>query len=142
MASPSFRATSPCAASSSKSPDDPTAGNLEADAHRTRIVDPQHRLLQEVVLVARADGLDLQVALLAGVTGVEQHEDEAGLTHDLTPFAELAEAGEERESVGEAGRHHGFEELRELRRADLRQTWPLAAEEQLGADERVAVEAA
>src|SRR4029453_8481079 len=83
---------------------DTRAASLEPDPHRPGIVHPQHRLLQEVLLVERPDRLDLHVALLPGIQRVEQDEDEAGLLHDLTVgLAELARAGEQRETVGEAG---------------------------------------
>src|SRR5262249_30437558 len=38
---------------------------LEPDPHRSGIVHPQHRLLQEVILVERPERLDPHVALLA-----------------------------------------------------------------------------
>src|SRR5262245_28068897 len=118
-----------------------TFPGLEPDPHGSRIVHAQHRLLQEVILVESPERLDLDVALLARLLRVEEHEDEAGLLHDLTVgLAELALPGEQREPVGEAGRDRDVEELLELLGAHLRQVRALAAEEQLGPDERIALE--
>src|SRR5262249_29655019 len=115
---------------------------LEPDPYRSGIVHPQHRLLQEVILVERPERLDPHVALLACIARVEQHEAEAGLRHDLTVrLAELPLPGEQREPVGEAGRGRGVEELLEFRDAHLRKAGALAAEEELGANERVPAKA-
>src|SRR5262249_22426678 len=111
---------------------------LEPDPDRSGMVHPQHRLLQEVILVERPERLDPHVALLACSARIEQHEDEAGLLHDLTVrLAELPLAGEQREPVGEAGRDRDVEELLEFRDAHLRKVGALAAEEELGANELV-----
>src|SRR5262245_3587758 len=98
---------------------------LEADPYCARVVDAQHRLLLEVTLVELPQRLDPEVALLAAVLRIEQHEDEAGLLHDLpVGLAELPLPRQQREAVREAGRDRAVEKLLELVGAHL---WEVGA---------------
>src|SRR5262245_14981044 len=132
MTSPSARPTRHLNAGRRRKHTAEPAKRLERHANRQRIVDAQHRLLVELLLVQFPDRVDLPAAPFEVVHRIEQDEHERVFLHDdAVRASELTLGVEDGQAVGKARRDLVVDERAELAFGDDA-IWFGRSEEQLG----------